>query len=346
MASKKLPAIYAARDELNWKKPSSVTGAIKKIIVRDTSHYQKADPLVDRLAADFLLPKDRIFLSHGAEGAINQVFSATGKSTVLLPEFGYSLYFDVARANKADIKTFKFQEKSDSFYYDVPDMLYKLKHVKPSLLVLIDPESPLGFSTKNNDLVAILKSASACKIVVLDQAHEGIRAEHIKNIKQLLESHPNLLVVRSFSKLYGLANLRVGYAICGEAAIQALRLPSNRLGFPSIQQEIAIAALDAGAEYHKIAAEVREQKARFNSEIQKLGGYKIYLTDHLSCVVKVPENYEKTLMQLADSSNIEIRNLTSYHAGLAHLYRVTVGAESVTNRLIGLFRDAAKQIGK
>jgi histidinol-phosphate aminotransferase len=343
--AQKPPQIFAARDELNWKIPSSVRKALLKAAGTDISHYRRTDPLAERIASDFGVSRKQVFLAQGAEGAINSIFSAA-KNSVLFPEFAYSLYFDIAKARGLGIETFKVIERSESFYYDVPGIIRQLKESQPSILLLIDPESPLGFSVKSRDLDAVLESARGCLIAILDQAHEGIRKENVKNVRELLEAHPNLVVVRSFSKLYGLAAWRIGFAICGEAAGQAISLPSNRLGYPIIPQEIAIAALDAKEGYQKIAQQAREQKERFNSEVGMLGGYKMYQTDHLSCLVRVPEIYAKELMRLADSRNIAIRDLSTYHAGLAHLYRVTVGPRSITDRLIELFRDAAVQAGK
>lgn len=344
---KRLPLIHADRDENNFPLPKKVMRASSIKSQDAISIYRKTDPLVERIAKKHGIGEDRVFLGQGAEGVINQVFDSIMKTNpgVLLPSLGYSLYFDVARARGAKMETFRFVEGANSYYYDVKDVVNGLSQ-NPGLLVLIDPESPLGFSVKEKDLDAIMKKTKRDTFVILDQAHEGVRTEEVKNVGELVGDYPNLIVVRSFSKLYGLASMRVGYAVCGEKAGRELSHPSNRLGFPGILQDVAIAALDSKTEYAEIAAQVREQKGKFNAAVAEMGNYKVYETDHLSCVVRVPENYNDTLVKLANERNIRIRNLVDYHPELNCLYRVTIGPEKQTARLIKLFQTVDSAVSK
>ncbi|HIH29807.1 TPA: aminotransferase class I/II-fold pyridoxal phosphate-dependent enzyme [Candidatus Micrarchaeota archaeon] len=344
---KRLPIIHADRDENNFPLPKKVVGVIGRMDQNTIGFYRKNDPLVGRIAAEHKITEDRVFLGQGAEGVINQVFDSIMKTNpnVLLPSLGYSLYFDIARARGANIDTFRFVEGANSYYYDVRDVVSRLSQ-KPGLLVLIDPESPLGFSIKKKDLDAILEKTEGNTVVILDQAHEGVRTGEVKSIKELVGNYPNLIVVRSFSKLYGLASLRIGYAVCGEKAGRNLTLPSNRLGFPGITQDMAIAALDSKDEYGKIARQARKQKRKFNEAVGKMRNYGVHETDHLSCMVKVPENYNKTLIKLAEARNIRIRNLVDYHPELNWLYRVTIGPEEQTVRLIELFQAVDSSMAK
>ena len=344
---KRLPIIHADRDENNFPLPKKVVGVIGRMDQNTIGFYRKNDPLVGRIAAEHKITEDRVFLGQGAEGVINQVFDSIMKTNpnVLLPSLGYSLYFDIARARGANIDTFRFVEGANSYYYDVRDVVSRLSQ-KPGLLVLIDPESPLGFSIKKKDLDAILEKTEGNTVVILDQAHEGVRTGEVKSIKELVGNYPNLIVVRSFSKLYGLASLRIGYAVCGEKAGRNLTLPSNRLGFPGITQDMAIAALDSKDEYGKIARQARKQKRKFNEAVGKMRNYGVHETDHLSCMVKVPENYNKTLIKLAEARNIRIRKLVDYHPELNWLYRVTIGPEEQTVRLIELFQAVDSSMAK
>src|SRR3989344_9439877 len=185
--------VHANSDELNLSFARESVEALK--IAEETARrYCKTPPLLDELAAKHGLPKERIFLEQGVEGVMRRVLECTltSDSSILLPELGYPLYNNIARFRGAHIESFHFEDIGKRFSYNMEDLLRKLKS-KPDIVVLIDPESPLGFSIGNEELEDILKWTSPDTLVMLDQAHEGIREKHVKDITKLVYDHPNLL---------------------------------------------------------------------------------------------------------------------------------------------------------
>jgi histidinol-phosphate aminotransferase len=99
------------------------------------------------------------------------------------------------------------------------------------IIFIVNPNNPTGTYTTHDDLVRLLDSVSPTTLVVLDEAyHEYINQPDFPDSLQLLKQYPNLVISRTFSKAYGLAALRVGYAISSPKIADILnraRLPFN-----------------------------------------------------------------------------------------------------------------------
>jgi histidinol-phosphate aminotransferase len=302
--------------------------------------YIDEPPLLTALAANYSLPKERIFLEEAIIGIIHRVFDNTlnPDSEVLLPELSYPYYFKVAKNNGTKIRTFSFN--GDNTYYDIDDLVSKLQS-KPKIAVIVDPESPMGFSTKNDDLEKVLSSSSPETLIVLDQAHEGFREKNVKDVSSLVRKFPNLLIARDFSKFYGLAGLRVGYALCGEKVKSLIDFNEHYLGFSSIAQSLAIASLNSEEHYKANAAMIREEKKRFNHIISKLPGYKAIETDSEASIVVVPEQQRGIFEQQTEKAKVLFRHLGQYHDRLNGHYKITMCPSEQMDRIINLFESVS-----
>jgi histidinol-phosphate aminotransferase len=334
--------VRADKDELNFPHSRQVMESLKSVSLEKLRRYIKQPPLVDLLSKKHGIPKEKIFLENGIIGLIHRVFDCclTEKSKVLLPELGYPYYHELAKHHSAKIGFFRFMRTDGGFEYDVADILDRIKD-QPEIVVLIDPESPLGFSIPEEKLRTILKAINPEILVVLDQAHEGFRIEHVKDVRELIEDHPNLLVARGFSKFYGMAGLRIAYALCGTRVMTMINFKERYLGFDNVAQEIAVAALNSEEHYAKNANEIRREKERFIEAVKDLNEYKIYKTDTLSLVIEVPESQKALIDRQAHNAGVMLRYLEDYHVNLRNMYRITMGPEDHTDRLVDLFNSVS-----
>lgn len=334
--------IHADKDELNFPPSIKVTEALSSCDIETLSRYQKDPLMLEVLAKKHGVDKERIFLEQGVIGVIHRVFDyiLSPQTPVILPELGFPYYHKLASHHKAKITTFSFHDKQNSFSYNIIDLLDKLQH-KSNVLVLIDPEGPLGFSTSNNDLQKILEATPEETLVLLDQTHEGFREDNVKDITSLVNSFPNLLVARAFSKFYGLAGVRIAYALCGENVKEMINFNERYLGFDNIAQQVATAALDSEEHYKENAQIIREEKKRFNLAIRELPSYRVLETDNHSSIVVVPENQSLFLREQAEAAGIAIRHLGDYHDKLTNFYRVTMCPSDEMDRIIDLFESVS-----
>jgi histidinol-phosphate aminotransferase len=111
------------------------------------------------------------------------------------------------------------------------------------------PNNPTGPAVHTEELESFLDRVPDDVLVVLDEAYlEFVRDEKVPDGVELWRRHPNVALLRTFSKAYGLAGLRVGYAVAHPPVADALRATALPFGVSTIAQEAAIASLEPPAE--------------------------------------------------------------------------------------------------
>lgn len=114
------------------------------------------------------------------------------------------------------------------------------------LIFVCNPNNPTGTVVRRAELERFLDRVPDDVLVVLDEAYrEFIRDEEVPDGLTLYRERPNVCVLRTFSKAYGLAGLRVGFAIAHEPVADALRKTAVPFGVSRLAQEAAIASLRA-----------------------------------------------------------------------------------------------------
>lgn len=140
------------------------------------------------------------------------------------------------------------------------------------VVIVCTPNNPTGPAVTQQRLSAFLHEVPSHVVVVIDEAYlEFIRMTDAVDALALLEAHPNVVVVRTFAKAYGLAGLRVGYAVARPevaAAIEACTLP---FGVSSVAQAVAIASLDHEDELLARVEEIVAERKRVVAGLQEQG---------------------------------------------------------------------------
>jgi histidinol-phosphate aminotransferase len=121
---------------------------------------------------------------------------------------------------------------------------------KTRLIFVCNPNNPTGTAVGRDELVRFLRAVPSDVVVALDEAYrEFVTDPDVPDGLGLLADFPNLVVLRTFSKAYGLAGLRVGYAIAADPAVAAaLRQTQVPFAVTSIAQAAALASLEPAAE--------------------------------------------------------------------------------------------------
>ncbi len=120
---------------------------------------------------------------------------------------------------------------------------------RTKVVLVCTPNNPTGPAVRADELDAFLAAVPEHVVVVLDEAYvHFVRDAAVPDGERLLAAHPNLVVLRTFSKAYGLAGLRVGYALAHPELAAAIRATSTPFGVNHLAQVAAVASLDAEAE--------------------------------------------------------------------------------------------------
>jgi histidinol-phosphate aminotransferase len=143
------------------------------------------------------------------------------------------------------------------------------------LIFVCNPNNPTGTVVPGADLTAFLDAVPSDVVVVLDEAYrEFVTDASVLDGTTLLGRYPNIIVLRTFSKAYGLAGLRVGYGIAADAAVSnAVRQTQVPFAVTQIAQAAALACLEPEAERQlaERVAEVTTERGRVLAELRAIG---------------------------------------------------------------------------
>ncbi|HEX3336578.1 MAG TPA: histidinol-phosphate transaminase [Jatrophihabitans sp.] len=146
---------------------------------------------------------------------------------------------------------------------------------KTKLIFVCNPNNPTGTAVGRDALVRFLRAVPSDVVVALDEAYrEFVTDPDVPDGLTLLDDYPNLVVLRTFSKAYGLAGLRVGYAIAADPALaEAMRQTQVPFAVTTVAQAAALASLEPQAEAQLMArvADVVAERGRVHAGLIALG---------------------------------------------------------------------------
>ena len=140
------------------------------------------------------------------------------------------------------------------------------------LVIVCTPNNPTGPSVTEDELRGFLAKVPSDVLVVIDEAYlEFVEPDHQIDALAIYRDHPNVCVLRTFSKAYGLAGLRVGYCIAHEPVAEALRKAAVPFGVSDVAQQAALASLEAYDELQERVDALMTERARVAQALAEQG---------------------------------------------------------------------------
>ena len=230
-------------NETPFEPPAMVREAIEAA-ARDVHRYP--DPFNRRLTAAlaqrFDVQPEQIALGTGSVAVVGQLlWAATGPGdSVVYPwrSFeAYPIWVQMTGARSIQVPLLPDER------HDLPAMLEAIDDTTRVVFVC-NPNNPTGEAVRRDELIAFLDAVPSDVIVVLDEAYrEFINNDDVPDGLEFLQGRENVVVIRTFSKAYGLAGLRVGFAITSPHLAEGIRKTMIPFGVSSIAEAAAIAAL-------------------------------------------------------------------------------------------------------
>jgi histidinol-phosphate aminotransferase len=248
--------------------------AIKAIIeeVRQVNLYPDGSChyLRQALAAKFGISAGQVMVTNGADEAISMIartYICPGDETVM-PAPSFPQYESSTRIMAG--KPVMVPLKKD-FTYDIEAMLGAVND-NTRIIYLCTPNNPTGTILSKAELEEVLKRLPQNVLVVLDEAYYEYAAgpDYFEAIDYINSGYP-VIALRTFSKIYGLAGLRVGYAIASEDIIRDMHSVREPFNVNRLAQIAATAALEDSEHIEKGLAVVEAGKKLFYDELSALG---------------------------------------------------------------------------
>jgi histidinol-phosphate aminotransferase len=237
----------------------------------DSSHYPDPDSrqFVSSLSKKLGVPAERIIAGSGSTEIIRlaaQVYFGPG-DTVVIPSPTYSEYGLACTIVNAIVVKYPISENSD-FQMDCDEFISFARSRKPAGIFLCNPNNPTGQYLSIHDVLTIL-DAFPDTLVVLDEAYIAFTMEAWDSRSLLTKN--NLLIVRSMTKDFALAGLRLGYALGCEEIIENLKKVRPPWNVSSAAQSAGIAALSSDIYLSNCTEQIGRSRTYLAREISNLG---------------------------------------------------------------------------
>lgn len=195
---------------------------LKSINPIHISTYPDLGSLYKKISSyEKISPKNLIF-SHGSDGCIKNIFEGFTKKNqkvlTLSPTFAmYDIYPKIF--NLIHLK-FDYDFSKNGPKLNLKNLIKKIKKEKPKLLCIANPNSPTGTLIENSNMLALMQVCKTidCKLLI-DEAYYGFCKQ---TSKKFVKKFDNIFIIRSLSKAWGLAGLRLGYIISNKKNIEIL----------------------------------------------------------------------------------------------------------------------------
>ncbi|MBD3782117.1 MAG: histidinol-phosphate transaminase [Micrococcales bacterium] len=226
--------------------------------------------LTEAIAARLGVPAARISTGPGSVGVLDQLVRATcddGDEVVFAWRSfeAYPILTTLAGARPVMVPL------APGDRHDL-DAMAEAVTDRTRLVLVCTPNNPTGTTVGAAELEAFLARVPRDVLVVIDEAYlEFVDAPDAPDALAVHEAHPNVVVLRTFSKAYGLAGLRVGYAVAHEPVAVALRKSALPFGVNSLAQVAALASLDATDELEVRVKELVAERERVLAALREQG---------------------------------------------------------------------------
>ena len=276
------------------------------------------------------VPFNQIVVGNGATEIIYNFCQAflSQKTPVLIPIPTFGEYEAAAKLNGAKIsffKTMNLNENDADFINKIP---------KHGCVFLCNPNNPTGVLIPRKKLLNLLRVAKNRRsILVVDECFIELVPESNESVVKDIKKHDNLLVLRSLTKSFGLAGIRIGYALGSKQMISVLnkiKIPWNVSG---LAQQAASAALCHSFFLEKANNLIKKESNYLQKNISKIDGFECLSSSTNFILIKTKIN-SKTLQKKLLKKKILIRNCSTFRGLDNKFIRIAVRTRKENKRLV------------
>ncbi len=301
-------------------------------IIRKGHYYpdQHVHPLRDQIAAHFSVSPKQIIFGNGSDDILEMIGLAwlNPQDEVITSEHTFSVYSHVAHVMGCQLTRIPLK----NYAYDLEGIANAVSE-KTKVIFISNPNNPTGSLASVDSVETFMKSVPSSVVVVMDEAY--IEYSQQTSSISLVSKFSNLIVLRTFSKLYGLAGFRIGYSIAQEATTQELEKVRQPFNVSTVSLEAASLILKKPQWIEKTLSVNNQGKAYFNKVLADLPITILPTQANFICILTKCD--AKTLSDQLIRSGIIIRPLTSF--GLPNAIRVSIGLEEQNYAFVTAFKE-------
>ena len=308
--------------------------------IANANFYPDGDSyyLKDALAKRFEVLPSQIFTGSGSDEVIELMMKTflTPSDSVVLSQYSFIVYTLAALGIGATIHS--VPRKAD-YTHDLEAMADAITE-NTKMLFIDNPTNPLGTMIDRDAFDAFMQRVPERVLVVSDEAYdEYVDADNFPNAFHYLKNGRRILILKTFSKIYGLAGLRIGYGVGPEAVIDAANRIRPPFNVNAIAQAAALAALDDHEHVERSRELNSSGKAYLCKAFDEMGIE--YIPSYGNFVTV---DFKREAGPINDNllrQGVIVRPIKGY--GLPNHLRISVGTQSQNERLIRALKKALEE---
>jgi len=338
-------AIKLASNE-NPLGPSTSAMKAARAVIADINYYPDGagHKLSRALAEKHCVNSSCITLGNGSNDILELIGRAflTPEKSAIYSEYSFAVYPLVVQATGAQARVaraFPEGHSQMSYGHDLSAILRLIDH-STQLVFIANPNNPTGTWLAPDELTGFLSNVSGDVLVVLDEAYYEYMPDDLKpDSTALLKEHKNLIITRTFSKIYGLAGLRIGYSISHPDIADILNRVRQPFNTNMVAQAAALAAIEDQS--HVANSVILNSKGlkQYGVAFEQMGlEYIPSIANFIAVNLKrdAMPVYEKLLRE-----GVIVRPVASYNMP-EHL-RITIGTEDQNKRVLKALEQILKR---
>ena len=334
---------YATQLFLDYFEKEIIEG---KKIREMLEYYPSQNNVIAERLADFIgVDIENVFIGNGAIEIIQAIIHNFTEKKIIINIPTFSSYYEFV---KDDIEIiYNNLKKEEDFKLNIKNYITLIKEEKPDTIVLINPNNPNGDYIKGDNMLQILKAAKQVKNVIVDEsfihfAYENTNYDFV-SMTDFINDFPNLIIIKSMSKDFGVAGIRAGYAIMSKERSQFLLKNGylwNSNGLAEYFFKLYTQA-NFAYKYEKVRVKYIIETNEFIKEISKIKEIKVYPTMANFLLIELPKNInldEFTLILLI-RYGIYVRNADDKIGLKGNFIRVASRSYDENKYMVKIFKE-------
>jgi histidinol-phosphate aminotransferase len=288
--------------------------------------------LIDKLAKLNNVDRKEILLGDGSGEILKlcaETFTGTQNGKLVAADPTFEAILNNASANGAEVVKVQL---TSSFGHDLPKMLGA---AKGGLIYVCNPNNPTASITPKDELHDFIAKTPPGTMILVDEAYfHYADSPDYESAIPLVKDHPNLIVSRTFSKIYGMAGLRCGYCVAQKETIERMRRNQMWDSVNCMALAAATASLDDLDHVPKGQRSIKEAKTFTTTELEKMG-YKC-IPSQANFIMFDCKRPVVPLIKAMKEQNIHVGRL---FPALPNHMRLTIGKKSEMETFVAAFRE-------
>ena len=307
-----------------------IAEALKTFQLENLRRYPDptADALRDDIAARWGVKRENVICGNGSMDVLTMIFRAftDPQRPAAMFDPSYSLYPVLAAMQEAPV----IRMPLDPETFELKQPLEELAK-GANLVVLTRPNAPTGTSVAREEVERFCAGFDG--IVAIDEAYADFADDHCM---EFVKRFDNVLVLRTFSKSYALAGLRLGYAVGNAALIDGLMKLKDSYNVDMLTQVIGRAAFGDTETLAAHVSAIKATRARLTEELKKLG-FTVIPSQSNFLFAAPPDGNGKRVFSVLRNNAVIVRHFPGKVTG--RFVRITVGTDAEVDRLLEVLRE-------